>query len=107
MIITCPSCSARYPVDAAAFPPAGRKVRCAKCGETWHQDPPDDLPKKVDEIEEAIEAAVEAEPPPADSPEDAPAEREEAEEGVVARSARVTSVTSSGTPRTSRQRGHN
>jgi predicted Zn finger-like uncharacterized protein len=43
MIITCPSCSARYPVDAATFAPSGRKVRCAKCGNTWHQAPPSDL----------------------------------------------------------------
>jgi len=57
MIITCPSCSARYPVDAAAFSPAGRKVKCAKCGNRWHQDPPDDLPKTVDG-DEAEEAAV-------------------------------------------------
>ncbi|MBI1260546.1 MAG: hypothetical protein GC184_02360 [Rhizobiales bacterium] len=39
MIITCPSCSARYPVDEASFPPSGRKVRCAKCGNSWHQKP--------------------------------------------------------------------
>src|SRR3546814_10877138 len=45
MIITCPSCSARYPVDAASFAPAGRKVRCAKCGHTWHQAPPTDMPR--------------------------------------------------------------
>lgn len=43
MIITCPSCSARYPVDASSFAPAGRKVRCAKCGNTWHQAPSSDL----------------------------------------------------------------
>ncbi|WP_333670909.1 zinc-ribbon domain-containing protein [Parvibaculum sp.] len=39
MIITCPSCAARYPVDAASFEPSGRKVRCAKCGNSWHQEP--------------------------------------------------------------------
>lgn len=39
MIITCPSCSSRYPVDAASFEPSGRKVRCAKCGHSWHQEP--------------------------------------------------------------------
>ncbi|ABS63215.1 MJ0042 family finger-like protein [Parvibaculum lavamentivorans DS-1] len=43
MIITCPSCSSRYPVDAASFAPAGRKVRCAKCGHSWHQSPPSDI----------------------------------------------------------------
>jgi predicted Zn finger-like uncharacterized protein len=39
MIITCPSCASRYPVNAASFAPAGRKVRCAKCGHSWHQMP--------------------------------------------------------------------
>jgi predicted Zn finger-like uncharacterized protein len=39
MIITCPSCASRYPVNAASFEPAGRKVRCAKCGHSWHQMP--------------------------------------------------------------------
>lgn len=39
MIITCPSCDTRYNVDAAGFEPSGRKVRCAKCGEHWHQEP--------------------------------------------------------------------
>ncbi len=43
MIITCPSCSSRYPVDAASFEPSGRKVRCAKCGHSWHQAPSDGL----------------------------------------------------------------
>ncbi|MCF8470780.1 MAG: zinc-ribbon domain-containing protein [Parvibaculum sp.] len=43
MIITCPSCSSRYPVDAASFEPSGRKVRCAKCGNSWHQAPSADL----------------------------------------------------------------
>lgn len=54
MIITCPSCSARYPVDAASFAPSGRKVRCAKCGNSWHQSPPADL--QEDEAPEAAAA---------------------------------------------------
>ncbi|HEY4344343.1 MAG TPA: DUF3426 domain-containing protein [Parvibaculum sp.] len=60
MIITCPSCSARYPVDAASFAPAGRKVRCAKCGHTWHQAPPTDLPRPGNE-EEPVAASAAAE----------------------------------------------
>jgi predicted Zn finger-like uncharacterized protein len=37
MILTCPSCDTRYSVDGAKFPMAGRTVRCAKCGHSWHQ----------------------------------------------------------------------
>jgi predicted Zn finger-like uncharacterized protein len=76
MIITCPSCSTRYPVEAASFAPSGRKVRCAKCGHSWHQAPPTDLPRKGEEEDaEAgtadIDAAAngEAAPEPAAPPE--------------------------------------
>jgi predicted Zn finger-like uncharacterized protein len=37
MILTCPACATRYQTDEAKFPPAGRQVRCAKCGHVWHQ----------------------------------------------------------------------
>jgi len=37
MILTCPSCDTRYSVDGSKFPAAGRTVRCAKCGNSWHQ----------------------------------------------------------------------
>ncbi|MDO8288170.1 MAG: DUF3426 domain-containing protein [Parvibaculum sp.] len=57
MIITCPSCSARYPVDASSFAPAGRKVRCAKCGNTWHQAPPSELGGAAD-TDIAVESSV-------------------------------------------------
>lgn len=63
MIITCPSCSSRYPVDEASFAPSGRKVRCAKCGHTWHQAPPTDLPRKGDEAVEATPAVAAEETP--------------------------------------------
>ena len=35
MILTCPSCSARFVVDPRAIGPAGRKVRCGKCKNEW------------------------------------------------------------------------
>jgi predicted Zn finger-like uncharacterized protein len=40
MILTCPACATRYQADEAKFPPAGRQVRCAKCGHVWHQPGP-------------------------------------------------------------------
>jgi predicted Zn finger-like uncharacterized protein len=37
MIITCPSCSTSYDIDGAALGAAGKTVRCASCGNKWHQ----------------------------------------------------------------------
>ena len=48
MIVTCPSCATRYLVDPRALGSAGRVVRCANCSKTWHQPPPDDLPRSLD-----------------------------------------------------------
>lgn len=57
MILTCPQCATRYQADAAKFQPAGRNVRCAKCGHLWHQDAPPPEP------DAALEAIVAPEPP--------------------------------------------
>ena len=40
MILTCPSCQARYVVPDSAIGPAGRKVRCAGCRHSWFQEGP-------------------------------------------------------------------
>ncbi|MFZ5792573.1 MAG: MJ0042-type zinc finger domain-containing protein [Pseudomonadota bacterium] len=48
MIVTCPACATRYSMDPASLGPEGRRVRCAKCKHTWHQAPPDDMPRRVD-----------------------------------------------------------
>jgi predicted Zn finger-like uncharacterized protein len=40
MILTCPQCATRYQIEDGKFPPGGRKVRCAKCGHQWFQEPP-------------------------------------------------------------------
>ena len=39
MIISCPSCETSFKVDAASLGPAGRRVRCSKCGHVWHAEP--------------------------------------------------------------------
>jgi predicted Zn finger-like uncharacterized protein len=63
MILTCPICLTRYQADAANFPPAGRDVRCARCGNVWHQPGPEP---------EAVPQPVIAAPEPAPSVYEAP-----------------------------------
>lgn len=48
MILTCPACATRYLTDPALLGSAGRMVRCAKCGHSWLQTPPPDMPRRVD-----------------------------------------------------------
>lgn len=64
MILTCPQCATRYQTEAAAFMPAGRKVRCAKCAHVWHQDPPLPEPEPEIEIPPASEPHPAARPAP-------------------------------------------
>ena len=41
MILACPACRTSYLVDEQELNrPAGRTVRCASCGHTWHRPPP-------------------------------------------------------------------
>ena len=51
MILTCPSCEARFNVDPDALLPNGRTVRCGKCAHTWKEMPPEDIPKRVEAVE--------------------------------------------------------
>lgn len=67
MIITCPSCSARYVVDPAKIGPDGRTVKCAKCGNAWAQPAP-----TPEEMADAV-AEPQAQPAPAAPPPDTPA----------------------------------
>jgi predicted Zn finger-like uncharacterized protein len=39
MILSCPACQTRFIVDANAIGEGGRRVRCANCGDSWHQSP--------------------------------------------------------------------
>jgi predicted Zn finger-like uncharacterized protein len=62
MILTCPSCGTQYAVKDGAIAAGGRKVRCASCGESWHQEP---------------EAAAGAEPAPSQPEVEEPIAEEE------------------------------
>lgn len=66
MILTCPECATRYEADAAKFPAAGRKVRCAKCGHVWHQAAPVQVDEALFEPVKApiAEPVLEAKQPP-------------------------------------------
>jgi predicted Zn finger-like uncharacterized protein len=70
MIIGCPGCRTRYLVDEQALG-AGRLVRCATCGHTWHQKAPRELLPTDDLSRFAgsrIEPALEVPPRPAATP---------------------------------------
>lgn len=56
MILTCPSCEARFNIKPEALLPSGRSVRCSKCAHTWKQLPPEDMPKRV--VEEELEPII-------------------------------------------------
>lgn len=44
MILTCPACATRYLVDPHTLGARGRRVRCARCAESWYQAPPEPEP---------------------------------------------------------------
>ena len=56
MILTCPSCEARFNIKPEVLLPNGRSVRCSKCAHTWKELPPQDMPKRV--VEEESELVV-------------------------------------------------
>ncbi|WP_166041439.1 zinc-ribbon domain-containing protein [Sphingosinicella sp. YJ22] len=84
MILTCPSCRARYAVPDGAISGSGRKVRCAKCRFSWVQEAPEDsfapgepaVPPRVPVNEPAVDEPA---PPPAAAPAPEPAPEPEPE----------------------------
>jgi predicted Zn finger-like uncharacterized protein len=50
MIVTCSACKTRYLTDPTVLGSGGRMVRCAKCGHVWLQEPPADMPRRVDVV---------------------------------------------------------
>ena len=66
MILTCPSCGTQYAVKDGAIPEGGRKVRCAACGHSWHQEPEASASEdavKAPQLEPQGEPSDFAEPP--------------------------------------------
>lgn len=63
MIVTCPSCEAKYRVDAAALEKRRGKVKCANCAHVWTVE---------DEALTLSEPVVAPEPAPAPEPQPAP-----------------------------------
>jgi predicted Zn finger-like uncharacterized protein len=56
MIVTCPACRTRYLVEERALGgSAGRTVRCAQCGNTWHQRPEPAMPLAAGRPEPPLE----------------------------------------------------
>ncbi len=69
MILTCPSCATRYLVNPDVLGTNGRTVRCAKCGDSWYQEP--QITQTAPPEPAPVDApAAEA---PADDPSEAPA----------------------------------
>ncbi len=67
MILTCPSCAARFLVNSAAIGAEGREVRCGRCSNSWFA-----APESEAEAATAAEAPLVAPPlvapPPIESP---------------------------------------
>ncbi len=57
MLISCPECTTKFSIADAVLGERGRKVRCFKCGHTWHQNPPGAEPSP------AVQPAPPVEPP--------------------------------------------
>ncbi len=67
MIIACPSCQTRFNLDPAKLLPAGRNVRCAKCGHRWRQMP-EGMAEPVERAPSAEAPAAQAAAAPAEAP---------------------------------------
>src|SRR5262245_539251 len=65
-LISCPNCQTCYEVKAA-FPPAGRRVRCYKCGQVWHAQPGASVPEPASAAAATPSAQPKPEPKPVPS----------------------------------------
>ena len=63
MIISCPECTARFLVEAAALGATGRMVRCGKCAHTWPESPPETNSESIETAADDVSSPdPEAEP---------------------------------------------
>jgi predicted Zn finger-like uncharacterized protein len=65
MILSCPNCSARFLINAAALQPTGREVRCGRCRHQWFATPPTEA-EPLELEDEALPQPVK--PPPLPPP---------------------------------------
>ena len=73
MILTCPSCAARFLVNSAAIGADGREVRCGRCGNSWFARPSDEAPAAAAPPPPLAAAPAAAEPHPEPTHDGAPA----------------------------------
>ncbi|MGY6628379.1 MAG: zinc-ribbon domain-containing protein [Oceanicaulis sp.] len=76
MIVTCPSCDAKYRVEPAALEARGGRVRCASCGHGW----------QVEAEALTLSEPAERPAPAAPEPEPAPSLRDKPAAAIRARS---------------------
>ncbi len=65
MILQCPECSTKFKVNPQAIPPAGRMVKCAKCGHKWHAMPEGDAEDAFPDLDFDSVPPTPSEPEPA------------------------------------------
>jgi predicted Zn finger-like uncharacterized protein len=90
MIVTCPSCEAKYRVEAEALEARRGKVKCASCAHVWTVD--DDalaLSQPVEPVGEPAPALAEAEPRQRPSLREKPAAAIRARQDAKRRKARL------------------
>lgn len=64
MDVSCPNCATRFRIPEGAIGEGGRRVRCSKCGHTWHQLPAGAEPESGEQTDSATDDTKGEENPP-------------------------------------------